>query len=288
MVTKKKINKLESVIKRTNKLIEKLANSEKRVRENWTRKYLLFLNAAKTIGRLKIRGTKREARLQARIDAWEDLTKTLTAERDRLRAEIEKEKEALIHYQTELSIILEKEKLRTEEDNKIVNQIFVLNKAVVEATNIKNDFLTTHIFPRLFDQNGNLRTQVTIDNADGTKRVIALVNTIQIVKVDLAEQAQAEIQKFFDRIMPEKARMDDVTGNLYDLTKKILVEKTNFKIGSDFYRFLSMDFDPDVFPELKIAQDLLKLSLRSEKTNSYIRLYTRNSPTDKWQPHKQS
>ena len=72
------------------------------------------------------------------------------------------------------------------------------------------------------------------------------------------------------------------------MTKKILVEKTRFKIGPDLYRFLSLELDKEIYPELRKAQELLKQSLRSQKTNSYIRLYQREGRTDQWEPVRQT
>ena len=86
---------------------------------------------------------------------------------------------------------------------------------------------------------------------------------------------------FFDRFQKE-TRMDETVRPLYDLTRELLVEKTDFKVGPDLYRFLAMELDADIYPELSKAQLLLRQSIRSEKTTSYIRVYERESRTSNW------
>jgi hypothetical protein len=138
----------------------------------------------------------------------------------------------------------------------------------------------------LIDEKGKLRSQITFDSSDGLRRVVAMVNTMTIVRADLAAEAMANIQKFFDRVQ-QTAAMDATTQALYELTKKLLVEKTSFKVGPDLYRFLAIEFDSATLPELALAQQLLRESIRSEKTTSYIRIFERDSHTDKWRPVKQ-
>ncbi len=82
--------------------------------------------------------------------------------------------------------------------------------------------------------------------------------------------------------------MSDEVKPLYELTRQILSEKTQFKVGNDLYRFLGMDLDPDVFPELSEAQNLLKASIRVEKTSNYLRIYERKSMQDPWKMVPQS
>lgn len=55
------------------------------------------------------------------------------------------------------------------------------------------------------------------------------------------------------------------------------------KIGPDLYYFISLELDRDLFPGLKMAQDLLRRSLRSEKSESYIRLWERENRVSKFE-----
>jgi hypothetical protein len=121
---------------------------------------------------------------------------------------------------------------------------------------------------------------VSFTSADGLQRVVAMVNTMTLVQGDLATRAKAEIAEFFGRF--RNAPMDANAKAMYELTRQLLVEKTNFKVGPDLYRFLGMELDSEIFPELARAQHLLRQSIRSEKTNSYIRLYERKSLRDNW------
>lgn len=275
------MSKLNSLINGCDKLIKRLSDNEKTVRARWTKEYNRFMEKASEVAHLTIHGTLKEKNLQEAITSWPKRTKEITKNRDEKRIEIEKAKEQKQKYELELAGILAGIKAREERETTIVDQVFSLNAAVIEALELRNSFLTENVYDRLFDEQGNLRSQITIDNADGTKRVRAMVNTITRVESELAEKAIAKINNFFDRIMPG-TEMDKITSTLFELTKKILIEKTSFNIGPDFYRFISIEFDTDLFPELKIAQELLRKSLRSEKTNSYIRLYERASAKDKW------
>jgi hypothetical protein len=82
--------------------------------------------------------------------------------------------------------------------------------------------------------------------------------------------------------------MDPNTKILYDLTHQLLIEKTKFKVGPDLYRFLSMEIDQETLPELHEAQRLLRQSIRSEKTSSYIRIKQRESQNSNWVDVRQS
>ena len=74
---------------------------------------------------------------------------------------------------------------------------------------------------------------------------------------------------------------------LYELTQGLLIDKSNFKTGPKFYQFISLKIDAEIFPELSKAQEYLRASIRSKKTNSYIRLYERENRNNKWIPIKQ-
>lgn len=113
-----------------------------------------------------------------------------------------------------------------------------------------------------------------------------MVNSMTIVDTALAEQAWEQFDLFFGRFQPET--MAEEVRPLYEITKKVLYQKRSFKVGPDLYRFLVMELDSEIFPELVHAQQLLKQSIRSEKTNSYIRLWARASTSSKWKPLPQS
>jgi len=278
---------LEREIKNCKRRLEKLIQLEKRLRKVWTKAYNLFLKAANQLVGLKVHHTKKEADLKKKIKDWPAETIRLTSERDAFRKQIEQAKDKLAKLGTKLATLKEQELNEVKNVNDIVTQVFELNATVVVASGAREDCLKRHVFPRLIDEHGNLRSQISFTSSDGLRRVIAMVNTMTIVHGDLASQAKLEIQGFFDRFQ-RVAKMDDTVKPLFDLTRQLLVKKTDFKVGPDLYRFLSMELDADIFPELSRAQTLLRQSIRSEKTSSYIRIYERDNRTSPWRPMAQS
>lgn len=283
----RKILKLEAGIRKCEKNLVRLEGQEAKARERWTKEYGKFLKATTDLTNLKRFGTIRHEKLKNSIQSWQERSGELTRKRDEIRAAIAEQIGEVTKQEIELSRVVEKEAAERKSRDELVSQIFLLNNSVIAALEIRNHYLSSHVYNQLVDEQGNLRSQLTFIDSDGTKKVVALVNTIQIVLPDLAAEAMREIEQFFDRFRPH-AEMDEATQALYDLTKKLLVMKTKFRIGPDLYRFLSLELDKDMFPELRKAQDLLKNSIRSEKTDSYIRLYRRASRADKWEQIKQT
>lgn len=278
---------LEREIKKVKRQLERLIQLEGRSRRVWTKAYQFFLKAANQLTKIKVHGTKKEVGLIKKIRDWPAETVRLTKERDDLRAQIKQTEQALVKLGIEQAKLVEQQINEIKTIDEIVTQVFGLNAAVVRASGDREDCLTRHVFPRLIDAKGNLRSQISFTSSDGLRRVIAMVNTMTIVRGDLAAQAKSEIQCFFDRFQ-RVTKMDNTVKPLFDLTRQLLVEKTDFKVGPDLYRFLSMELDADIFPELSKAQTLLRQSIRSEKTSSYIRIYERKSRTDPWEVVKQS
>ncbi|MBA3047519.1 hypothetical protein FP830_04265 [Candidatus Falkowbacteria bacterium] len=283
----KTVNLLEQKIKTDKRQLEKLIRLEGHSRKVWTKAYQLFLRAANQLTKIKVHGTKKEAGLIKKIRDWPAETVRLTKERDDLRAQIKQTEQALVKLGIEQAKLVEQQINEIKTIDEIVTQVFGLNAAVVRASGDREDCLTRHVFPRLIDAKGNLRSQISFTSSDGLRRVVAMVNTMTIVRGDLAAQAKSEIQCFFDRFQ-RVAKMDDTVKPLFDLTRQLLVEKTDFKVGPDLYRFLSMELDADIFPELSKAQTLLRQSIRSEKTSSYIRIYERDNRASPWRPVAQS
>ena len=136
-------------------------------------------------------------------------------------------------------------------------------------------------------ENGKMRRSLTFTSANGLRRVVALVNSMTLLKADLAAEAKVLIEQFFARFQ-EAAEVDAKLKPFYDLTKGIFIEKPNFKVGPELHRFLGTPLDAEMCPELVEAQRLLTEALTSEKTNSYVRLYKRTSRADSWTPVSQS
>ena len=283
MAGKTLISRIESSIRRCQRRLEKLKKEEARVRKKWNKGNQAFIKASEANATLKRRGTEREKKLQKIILSWGQETAKLTKDRDEARAAIKDEEERLVSLRVEYAKVIEQIEAERKARDEIVVQTFFRSKVMKDARKDREDYLNEHVYPRLIDEAGKLRSQITFTHSDETKRVVAMVNTIAIVDSFLAGEAKDEIERFFERIRPKAEDIDELTQGLYDLTRKILIEKTRFQIGPDLYRFLSLELDREIFPELRKAQDFLKGSLRSEKSDTYIRLLERENRTDTWE-----
>lgn len=277
-------DRLERAIRATEKRLDRFRSAEAKSRARWTKGYQRFVKAAADLSNLKNVATQKAQRLRDVIQKWPERTVELTIDRDDHRDAIAEAEQKLRDQRTELAVLLERLHNETQRVDDVVDQVFVLNDGVISALHQRNEFLTAHVYNQLFNEDGSLRSQVTLTSSDGLRRVVALVNHITRVDVALAAEAKVEVQKFFDRFQEavEKDTLDDTVRALMDILENILIERVSFRVGPDLYRFISIPIDGDVFPELARAQNLLRHSLRSEKTNSYIRLYRRSEPKGKW------
>ncbi len=275
------IKKLQGLIRKCETKIDQWSKKETASRKKWVRAYDSFISASEQLANLTRHGTKREASLKKRIESWREQSRELTKQRDAARKAIAAEKEKKAQFQLELAKLEQQIQAETKKTDEVVEQTFFLNKNVSHALEALNSYLTNHVFHLLIGEDGNLRSQITFTYSDGTRRVIAMVNAITRVQPDMAAEAKRLIEQFFDRLRPQ-SEMDEVTKNLFNLTKGLLIEKTHFKVGPDLYRFLGLDINGEIFPELKKAQNILRRSLRSEKTSSYIRLFQRKGENDRW------
>ncbi len=289
MTPAKMRKQLERAIAATEKSLERLRNKEAKSRAKWTKKYQRFLGAAASLAGLKNTATQRAQRLKDIINSWSTETVELTKERDAARADITASEAELQKQRTELAVLIARLENVDRRTDDIVTQVFALNDQVVEAFRARNEFLTANVYDMLTNEDGSLRSQISLTSTDGLRRVVALVNHISRIDTTLAHEAREQINKFFDRFAKTRQdEEDDRARALIEILENILVERVSFKVGPDLYRFLSISIDADVFPELKQAQHLLSRSLRSEKTSSYIRLYKRDSDSDKWKEVKLS
>lgn len=278
---KKKKVQLEKSLERANSKIYSSIDAWKKKEEKFRTRIKRIVDRILSGKNTETQEMQKKAQL---ADEWLGLGDENREVRDQnfsQRDDIQKE---LDEVNKQLAIALAKEKAENDANDNIVNQVFVYREDVVNSLMRMNNFLTGNVYDRLIGQDGKLRSQITLDSVDGLRRVVAMVNSISKVDPALAADALLQINAFFDRVRPGNVKLDESTQVLYELTQKILIEKTSFSVGPDLYRFLSLDLDEEVFPELVSAQNLLKRSLRSEKTNSYIRLYRRSSRSDKWEP----
>lgn len=282
------IGTLQTVVSSLQKKLAKLEMSEAKARLAWTKLHHQYVDASEALADLVRHGTKREAGLKGIIKAFRDKSLELTKKRDDARAAVRQAQEELAQKQRELDRVMAEERARCQATDEVVKQVFALNGTVVQASIAREGYVTSHVFPHLLDAKGNLRSQVTFTSTDGLRRVLARVNTITIVDRTLAERALELIDAFKARVRPDPTVTDQATQVLFELTDKLLVQRTAFKVGPDLYRFLRLELDRVLFPELVDAQDLLKQSIRSEKTEQYIRLLERAGLTGKWRPVRQA
>jgi hypothetical protein len=278
---------LEREIKSLKKQLEKETSLYKKTRKKLSGAYHSLMELVERLANIKVHGTKKEIDLKQRIKAGREENVRLTNVRDEYQMRIDALNVRITKLGTELTVLREQEINETKNIDDIVIQVFELNRTVVQAATAREDCLRRHVFPRLVDVDGNLSSQITFASSDGLRKVVAMVNTMTIIRGDLAREAQAEIKRFISRVQ-SPVLVEPSFAALLDLTRQLLIEKTDFKVGPNLYRFLAIEIDPYIFPELARAQTLLRQSIRSEKTNSYIRIYERTSRNDPWEVVPQS
>ncbi len=276
------LSNLISLLVIAEKKLEKLRKEEAKARKKCADGYKKYGKAAKTLATLTRHKTEKERKLCDIIFGWDEKAVELTEKSEKICAAIQVEEKEIIRLRIQYAELLKETEAEIKADDEIVAQVFELNFSAAIALERRNTYLNKHCFPRLVSNKGNLRSQIPIDHSDGTRRAVMMTNSITIVAADLAARAKECIEKFFADFRDRIVNMDPLTERLYILTQKLLIEKTKFKVGPDLYVFLSLDLDREIFPELTEAQRLLKLSVRSEKTNSYIRLYEREDRNHPW------
>lgn len=284
---KTKTRKLQQSINQVGRELSALTKREKKSCRVWASGYHKFMKSADQLADLKVHKTQKESRLRAVIKAWSTETVRLTKERDKCRELLQAKKAELAGLEAKLAMLKEQEQNEIKNVDEIVTQVFDLNATVVRASNSRLECLNRHVFPRLWTDEGGMRSQVSFISSDGLQKVVAMVNTMTLVKGEFAEEALRLIQGFFDRFQTTTKVSSDMQP-IFELTRQLLVLKTNFKVGPDLYRFISMELDASTLPELARAQTLLRQSIRSEKTNSYIRMYARTNRNANWEVVPQS
>lgn len=265
------------------KTLGRLQRAEVQVRTLWNKNYQRFLKATEFLANARNNKTKAFARAAEIVRQWRLQSENLTKRRDQYRDDINLWQDKKKQVEVELSVLHAQLESQIRETDGIVDQVFALNDSVVQALESRDAYVSNHVYNRLFDDKGHLRSQVTIDSADGLRRVVAMVNTITKIEPVLAAEALRLIESFFAKYQ-QQSEVDAVIRSWIEITSALLIEKVSFKVGPNLYRFLGVDIDSDLLPELAQAQMLLRKSLRSEKTNTYLRLYCRTSRVDRWMP----
>jgi len=281
MTQNKKKGVLSRMIKRAEKELARLIKEEQALQASWEKGYARFKAAIGEFAGLKNVATKKAARLRKTISDWDGDELAVIAKKQAV-ANVRAAKEAeLVDLQKQVEAMVSEIAGLNREIDMIVSRVFELNDAVVSAMEERQKYLSAHVYQRLVLS--GKKTQFAFDSSDGLRRVVVLMNHITLVQPDLAGQAQAKIQDFFAQFSTQAGISDPKVRALYDITQSILVSSEKFKVGPDLYKFLSIEIDEGVFPELYAAQKLLRSSLRSTTTTSYVRLYKRTSKDKKWE-----
>lgn len=296
-MTLKAIEHQQRIIIRLKKELEPLKKQEAEARRLWTLGYHKMLAAKKKLDERRKKGlttdpvkkgvvNKAVQKLWDIMDGWDERSAELTKQRDAAREAMDKKKQEILAEEQLLKTMIHEYEIQKQQIDGMVERVFILNDGVVAALENMDKYLAANIFPQLHEKG----TQKAIENSTSTKKVVIMTNTITVMDVSMVEEAMREIDTFFARINPTKEiRPEDETiGMLSDLLKELLVVKIRVKAGPNLSRFLAMDINAEKFPELRRAQRLLAGATNYSRSGMYVRLFTRPTKDDKWQPVRQS
>lgn len=298
-MTPKNIEHQKRIIARIKKELEPLKKKESEARRLWALGYKKFLSADEALIKREEKGlttnsvdkkgvvNKTVQDLWAAKRGWKERDKELTKQRDDAREAMEKKTQEILAEEQLLKTMVHEFEIQMQQTDSMVERVFILNDGVVAALENMDKYLETSIFPQLHEKG----TQKMILNSTLTKKVVIMTNSITVMDVSMVEEAKREIDAFFARINPKKEeteKKDPVVTILSDLVKELLVVKIKVKAGPNLSKFLAMDIPADEFPELRRAQRLLAGATNYSRSGLYVRLFTRATKDDKWQPVRQS
>jgi hypothetical protein len=285
------------VLARIKKELEPIKKEETEARRLWTLGYKKNLSAVKELNDRRKKNLTTDAlkgglinktveNLWLTIDGWDQKSEELTQRRDAARSAMEAKKEEILKEEQALSILLHEHQLQLEQGDAMISTVFLLNDGVVSALENMDKYLSTEVFPQLHAKG----TQKTIENSQLTKRVVIMTNSITFMDVSKVEEAKGYIDAFFVRINPDRniPSDDDTIVMLFELLQELLVVKIKVKAGPSLSKFLGLELSEEKFPELRKAQMLLVSATNYVRSDKYVRLFTRVSKDDVWQPVRQS
>jgi len=296
---KHEIETNERILLRLKKETEAFRKQEAEARRLWTLGYKKFLSADEALSKREEKGlttnsidkkgvvNKTVQDLWATKRGWKERDKELTLRRDEARAAIILKDKEIKEQEELLNNLLHEQQIQLQKTDGMVDKVFTLNDGVVAALEHMDRVLAAEVFPQLHEKS----TQRTIENSDGTKRLMIMTNSINIMDVTKVEEATVLIDAFFARINPNKeseSQQDDTVIMLSELLKELLVVKIKVKAGPNLSKFLALELNEQKFPELKQAQRLLASATNYVRSGKYIRLYIREHKDAAWQPVRQS
>lgn len=291
------IKNSERILARLKNELKPLKAQEAEARRRWSLGYNAFLRAEKQLQKRVAKGltvnpvvdgvvNKTVQRLWDTKLGWIDKSEELTRQRDEARAAIAQKEKEILQAEAELNEILTAEKIQLEQTDSTIEKVFLLNEHVVESLQSMDRFLEQQVYPNLADK----ATQKMLISSDGLKKVVIMSNTSNEMDASKVSQAREQIEKFFQRINPQKDAQDndETVQMLTDVLHDLLVVKINVKPGPSLSRFLELNLDPEKFGELVEAQHLLGSAISYKRSNMYVRLFTRTSTSSPWEPVRQS
>jgi hypothetical protein len=295
---KHKIEINERILARIKKELEPLKKKETEARRLWTLGYQKFLNAQKklqsrianglTVDPIDKNGVENKTvkKFWDTLSGWDDRSIEFTKIRDAARKAMEMKKSEIIEQEKILSELLHEYQIQTQQTDGMIEKVFMLNEGVVAALENMDKFLASEVYPNLHEKG----TQKTIENSELTKRLVIMTNSITVMDVAKVQDASCLIDSFFARIAPkqEVEYQDETVAMLSDLLKELLDIKIKVKAGPNLSKFLALELSEEKFPELKQAQKLLASATNYARSGLYVRLFTRATKDDKWQPVRQS
>lgn len=291
-------------VKMSKRMIARLKNElkplkakEADARRRWSLGYNEFLRAEKELQKRVEKGlnvnpvvngvlNKTVQRLWDTKKGWTAKSEELTKQRDEARADIAEKEKEILQAEAELNELLTAEKIQLEQTDSTIEKVFLLNEHVVESLQSMDRFLEQQVYPNLADK----ATQKMLISSDGLKKVVIMSNTSNEMDASKVSQAREQIEKFFQRINPQKNEQenDETVQMLTDVLHDLLVVKVNVKPGPTLSRFLDLKLDSEKFGELVEAQHLLGSAISYRRSNMYVRLFTRANPSSHWEPVRQS
>ncbi len=294
---KQNLENNERILLRFKKEFEPLKKEESEARRLWTLGYKKYMSAVEGLNeRRKKKLTtdtvkddiinKAVQNLWDTLEGWNAKSEALTKRRDAARNAMRTKEYEILEQEKLLEKLLHEYKLQLEQGDSMIDKVFLLNESVVASLEHMDKYLSAQVFSQLHEKG----TQKTIENSQLTKRVVIMTNSITFMDISKVEEAKEHIDAFFARINPDKniQSEDDTVAMLSELLKELLVVKIKVKAGPNLSKFLALELSEEKFSELKKAQKLLASATNYVRSGKYVRLFTRTTKEDVWEPVRQS
>ncbi|MFA7298044.1 MAG: hypothetical protein WC010_00135 [Candidatus Absconditabacterales bacterium] len=293
----KQINLNERILKRIQNELIPLKKQEIEAKRLWVLGYKKYVSATAALNARQEKGLTTDIKKDGTINltvkklwdttrGWGQKSEELTKHRDAAREAMKNKEEEIYTQEKLLAKILHEYQIQLEKTDGIVDKVFMLNDGVVAALQNMDKFLVSDVFTHLHEK----ATQKQIENSTLTNKIVIMTNSINIMDVGKVQEASALIDAFVNRVNPKKETQpqDEIVSLLLDLVKELLDVRIRVKAGPGLSRFLAIDLNEQKFPELKNAQQLLASATNYSRSGLYVRLFTRATKDDKWQPVRQS